>query len=147
MPPPYAHVYSHPAQGLRRAISRKDWPVTVLRKVLVELMAETPRHVLRRELWASAQGAADHLRRQAAFSRSVAVMSIVGWVLGLGDRHLDNLLLDATTYVVTLTRMKSPLTALETARFRERDSLNTCRAPARLENPPGRGNSRCSASA
>jgi hypothetical protein len=84
-------------QGLRRAISRKDWPVEVLRKVLVELMAETPRHVLRRELWVSSQGAADHLRRQAAFSRSVAVMSIVGWVLGLGDRHLDNLLLDATT--------------------------------------------------
>jgi phosphatidylinositol kinase/protein kinase (PI-3 family) len=28
------------------------------------------------------------------FSKSVAVMSTVGYVLGLGDRHLDNILLD-----------------------------------------------------
>jgi PI-3-kinase-related kinase SMG-1 len=29
-----------------------------------------------------------------SFSGSVAVMSIVGYILGLGDRHLDNILVD-----------------------------------------------------
>jgi len=28
------------------------------------------------------------------YCRSVAVMSAIGYILGLGDRHLDNLLLD-----------------------------------------------------
>jgi phosphatidylinositol kinase/protein kinase (PI-3 family) len=31
------------------------------------------------------------------YSRSVAVMSIIGYILGLGDRHLDNMLIDFTT--------------------------------------------------
>lgn len=34
---------------------------------------------------------------QLAYSRSVAVMSIVGFILGLGDRHLSNILLDVVT--------------------------------------------------
>ena len=29
--------------------------------------------------------------------RSLAVMSVVGYVLGLGDRHLDNILLNFST--------------------------------------------------
>jgi hypothetical protein len=31
------------------------------------------------------------------FSRTLAVMSFVGYVLGLGDRHSENILLDATS--------------------------------------------------
>lgn len=34
---------------------------------------------------------------QLAYARSVAVMSMVGFVLGLGDRHLSNILLDVFT--------------------------------------------------
>lgn len=34
---------------------------------------------------------------QQAYSRSVAVMSIVGFIIGLGDRHLSNILLDVVT--------------------------------------------------
>lgn len=33
-------------------------------------------------------------RRQTRYTRSAAVMSIVGWMTGLGDRHLQNILLD-----------------------------------------------------
>lgn len=36
-------------------------------------------------------------RHQLNYSRSVAVMSMVGFVLGLGDRHLANILLDVST--------------------------------------------------
>ena len=32
--------------------------------------------------------------RRTNFSRSLAVMSMVGYVLGLGDRHPSNLLID-----------------------------------------------------
>lgn len=35
--------------------------------------------------------------KRANFTRSVAVMSMVGYVLGLGDRHPSNLMLDRYT--------------------------------------------------
>lgn len=40
---------------------------------------------------------AEWFSRQLAYSRSVAVMSIVGFILGLGDRHLSNILVDVVT--------------------------------------------------
>lgn len=40
---------------------------------------------------------AEWFAHQLAYSRSVAVMSIVGFILGLGDRHLSNILLDVFT--------------------------------------------------
>jgi PI-3-kinase-related kinase SMG-1 len=41
---------------LRRVISRRDWPQEVKRKVLIELMKETPRQLLHRELWCASEG-------------------------------------------------------------------------------------------
>ena len=35
--------------------------------------------------------------RRCSYTRSLAVMSMVGYVLGLGDRHPSNLMLDRTT--------------------------------------------------
>jgi PI-3-kinase-related kinase SMG-1 len=43
-------------KGLRRVISRRDWPQEVKRKVLIELMKETPRQLLHRELWCASEG-------------------------------------------------------------------------------------------
>lgn len=31
------------------------------------------------------------------YSLSVAVMSVIGYIIGLGDRHLDNVLVDVAT--------------------------------------------------
>ncbi|CAK8695398.1 unnamed protein product [Clavelina lepadiformis] len=75
-------------------LSRKDWPTDVLRSVLNELLTETPDDLLQRELWCSATGATEYWDLQQKYSQSTAVMSMIGYVIGLGDRHLDNVLVD-----------------------------------------------------
>ena len=45
-------------------------------------------------LWNKSQNAEDWLDRRTNYSRSLAVMSIVGYILGLGDRHPRNIMLD-----------------------------------------------------
>jgi PI-3-kinase-related kinase SMG-1 len=82
------------AKGMTRVISRKDWPLEVQRQVLFELMAETPRNLLARELWASSGTSGEWWYKVQSHSRSVGVMSMIGHIIGLGDRHLDNILID-----------------------------------------------------
>lgn len=43
-------------KGIRRVISRRDWPHEVKRKVLLDLMKETPRQLLHQELWCASEG-------------------------------------------------------------------------------------------
>ncbi|XP_073014956.1 uncharacterized protein [Primulina eburnea] len=81
-------------KGIRRVISRRDWPHEVKRKVLLELMKETPKHLLYQELWCASEGFQAFNSKLKRYSGSVAAMSIVGHILGLGDRHLDNILVD-----------------------------------------------------
>lgn len=81
-------------KGIRRVISRRDWPHEVKQKVLLELMKETPKHLLYQELWCSSEGFQAFNSKLKRYSGSVAAMSIVGHILGLGDRHLDNILVD-----------------------------------------------------
>ena len=45
--------------------------------------------------------------RRTNFTRSLAVMSMVGYILGLGDRHPSNLLLDRMRFV--LFHFETPL--------------------------------------
>ena len=47
-----------------------------------------------RVLWLSSSNAEDWLLRRTNYTRSLAVMSMVGYILGLGDRHPSNLMLD-----------------------------------------------------
>jgi PI-3-kinase-related kinase SMG-1 len=78
----------------QRSTPRGEWPKAALRRVHAELSAATPKWLLQRELWCAAAGAAQGWERRQRFARSCAVMSVAGHVLGLGDRHLDNLLVD-----------------------------------------------------
>lgn len=84
-------------QGIHSLESRREWPVAVLVRTLEALMAETPRDLVARELWCAAASAPHWWRVTCAFNRSTAVMSTIGYVIGLGDRHLDNVLLDLRT--------------------------------------------------
>ena len=45
-------------------------------------------------LWAKSINSEEWLDRRTKFTRSLAVMSMVGYILGLGDRHPSNLMLD-----------------------------------------------------
>ena len=73
---------------------RSQWPVEILRRVLAELMDETPKDLVSRELWAGSLNAQQWWSSTGRFARSCAVTSVIGYVIGLGDRHLDNVLVD-----------------------------------------------------
>ncbi|CAN8270818.1 unnamed protein product [Cochlearia groenlandica] len=81
-------------KGIRRVISRRDWPHDVKRKVLLDLMKDVPKQLLHQELWCASEGFKAFTTKFKRYSGSVAAMSIVGHMLGLGDRHLDNILMD-----------------------------------------------------
>ncbi|KAH3864467.1 hypothetical protein DPMN_027485, partial [Dreissena polymorpha] len=84
-------------KGIKDLESRKDWPLSVQCKVLQDLMAETPRDLLSRELWCTSTGPNEWWYVTQTFARSTAVMSMIGYIIGLGDRHLDNVLVDLST--------------------------------------------------
>lgn len=50
-----------------------------------------------REFWTSSINAASWWKIIQTYTHSVAVMSIIGYIIGLGDRHLDNILVDLTS--------------------------------------------------
>lgn len=55
-----------------------------------------------RELWCASTNASDWWEATKTYSRSVAVMSMIGYTIGLGDRHLDNILVDLSSGEVSL---------------------------------------------
>nr|CCC89343.1 putative phosphatidylinositol 3-kinase [Trypanosoma congolense IL3000] len=50
-----------------------------------------------RAMWHRSNTAEQWLERRTVFTQSLATMSMVGYVLGLGDRHLGNILLSMST--------------------------------------------------
>jgi serine/threonine-protein kinase mTOR len=52
---------------------------------------------LYRVLWLKSNNSEHWLERRATYTRSLAVNSMVGHILGLGDRHPSNLLLERST--------------------------------------------------
>ncbi|XP_053950535.1 serine/threonine-protein kinase Smg1 [Anastrepha ludens] len=84
-------------QGMKITDPRKQWPLATLRRVLEELIKETPRDLLAKELWCFANTATDWRNSVRNYSLSMCVMSVIGYVIGLGDRHLDNVLINLTS--------------------------------------------------
>lgn len=82
------------AAGLRVTANRRYWPKDVLKKVYIELQKETPGDLLEKELYYSSSSPTDWFKKSSSFARSLAVTSMIGYIIGLGDRHLDNILID-----------------------------------------------------
>ena len=55
-----------------------------------------------RELWGCSSGAGEWWQMTQTYARSTAVMSMIGYIIGLGDRHLDNVLVDLATGEVSV---------------------------------------------
>jgi phosphatidylinositol kinase/protein kinase (PI-3 family) len=72
--------------------------LTVMQKVEVftEALKKTTGHGndFYEILWLKSTNSEEWLERRTKFTRSLAVMSMVGYILGLGDRHPSNLMLD-----------------------------------------------------
>merc|ERR1719481_791292 len=80
--------------GISKIDDRKSWPVSLLKQVLSELVAETPENLLSQELWLESTSSQQWWNIIQNITRSFAVMSVIGYIIGLGDRHLDNVLVD-----------------------------------------------------
>ncbi|KDN41769.1 putative TOR1-1-phosphatidylinositol 3-kinase [Tilletiaria anomala UBC 951] len=73
--------------------------LTLMQKVEVFEYAldNTPGQDLYRVLWLKSRSSEAWLERRTAYTRSLATSSVAGYILGLGDRHPSNLLLDRLT--------------------------------------------------
>jgi len=76
---------------------RSRWSRSALKKAVSALQSTGPKHVLSRRLMISSGGLCEYWGRQGTFTQSMAAASMLGWVLGLGDRHPDNILVDLAT--------------------------------------------------
>lgn len=80
-----------------RASKAPDYDkLTLLQKVDVfkQVQEETTGQDLAKMLWLKSKSSDVWIERRANYMTSLAVMSMVGYILGLGDRHPSNLMLD-----------------------------------------------------
>ncbi|KAL6718509.1 phosphatidylinositol kinase-related protein kinase tor1 [Lecanora helva] len=73
--------------------------LTLMQKVEVfsYAMDNTTGKDLYRVLWLKSKSSESWLERRTNYTRSLATMSMVGYILGLGDRHPSNLMIDRIT--------------------------------------------------
>ena len=74
-----------------------DLPILQKVEIFTSTMQRSDGSDLARVLLLQSEDSADYLKRQHVMSCSLAVMSIMGYVLGLGDRHPSNLMISRST--------------------------------------------------
>jgi hypothetical protein len=67
----------------------RPYPKDISMNVIKKLISETPKNLLSKELWFNSSNLPEWWSKSKSFNRSLGVMSIIGYIIGLGDRHLD----------------------------------------------------------
>ena len=63
-------------------------------EILKETIENNSGFELRNIIWLKSKNSESYVVRRTNYSRSLAVMSMVGYIIGLGDRHPNNILMD-----------------------------------------------------
>ena len=63
-------------------------------EIFESVLDKTVGEDLQKVLWMKSANSESWLERRTNYTRSLAVMSMVGYILGLGDRHPSNIMLD-----------------------------------------------------
>lgn len=58
-------------RGITNIMSRREWPVDVLKRVFLQLFKETPRSILAQELWCSSTSPAEWWKKTCIYNRYV----------------------------------------------------------------------------
>lgn len=96
--PPTVQFYAMLKQhGIHDVSQRSKWPLSVLRQIYADLVRQLPRNMIKQELLLRSDDLRESWSKNERLVKSLAVMSVLGYVVGLGDRHLDNILLCANT--------------------------------------------------
>lgn len=105
-----------------------------------QVLDETTGKDLAKMLWLKSKTSDVWVERRANFTKSMAVMSMAGYILGLGDRHPSNLMLDRISgrvvhidfgdcFEITSQRSKFP----EIVPFRLTRMLTNCMGPGGIQ--------------
>lgn len=65
--------------------------------IVEQLSERSPKELFSNQLWYKSNNAHSYWMKTRTFIDSCATMSIVGYIIGLGDRHLENMLLDCNS--------------------------------------------------
>ena len=71
-----------------------NWPMINKVEIFETVLDKTVGEDLQKVLWMKSNNSESWLERRTNYTRSLAVMSMVGYILGLGDRHPSNIMLD-----------------------------------------------------
>jgi len=80
---------------VQRFATREEYhqlPILNKLEIFEYSLAQTKGDDLKQILWLNSQSAELWLEKRTTYTRSLAIMSIVGYILGLGDRHPNNLM-------------------------------------------------------
>lgn len=83
--------------GDDRGLMYQNFPLANKLEVFRHVMENTKGEDIQKVLWLNSPNAEVWLERRTTYTRSLATMSIVGYILGLGDRHLSNLMLQRSS--------------------------------------------------
>lgn len=81
-------------RGVSTLSKRSEWTIDLCMQIFKELDSHSRHDSLQKEVKMISIDYRDWWSKTRALSKSTAVMSMVGFILGLGDRHLSNILLD-----------------------------------------------------